>query len=69
MGISVPAIKKTWASIYRRVADHLPDLVRDALHSDVGGAPRGREKRIDLLAYLPEHPEELCPVSRKLLKD
>ncbi len=67
LGISIPAIKKTWASIYRRVADHLPELVRDVLQSDVGGAPRGREKRRELLAYLREHPEELRPVSRKLL--
>jgi hypothetical protein len=67
LGISVPAIKKTWASIYHRVADHLPELVRDALQSDAGGAPRGREKRRELLSYLREHPEELRPVSRKLL--
>jgi hypothetical protein len=67
LGISVPAIKKTWASIYHRVADQLPELVRDALQSDAGGAPRGREKRRELLAYLREHPEELRPVSRKLL--
>jgi hypothetical protein len=64
---SIPAIKKNWASIYHRVADHLPDLVRDASQSDAGGAPRGREKRRELLAYLREHPEELRPVSRKLL--
>ena len=67
LGISVPAIKKTWASIYRRVADHLPELVRDVSQSDVGGASRGREKRRELLAYLREHPEELRPVTRKLL--
>jgi hypothetical protein len=67
LGTSVPAIKKTWTSIYHRVADHLPDLVRDALQSDAGGAPRGREKRRELLAYLREHPEELRPVARKLL--
>src|ERR1700722_14967171 len=30
LGTSVPAIKKTWTSIYHRVADHLPELVRDA---------------------------------------
>jgi len=64
---SVPAIKKTWASIYRRVADQMPELVPDAFQSDVGGASRGREKRRELLAYLREHPEELRPVARKLL--
>jgi hypothetical protein len=67
LGTSVPAIKKTWTSIYHRVADHLPELVRDVLRSDAGGAPRGREKRRALLAHLREHPEELRPVSRKLL--
>ncbi len=67
LGNSVPAIKKSWASIYRRVADHLPELVRDNLQPDVGGAPRGREKRRDLLSYLRDHPEELRPISRKLL--
>ena len=64
---SVPAIKKTWASIYRRVADHMPELVPDAFQSGAGGASRGREKRRELLAYLREHPEELRPVARKLL--
>jgi DNA-binding NarL/FixJ family response regulator len=67
LGTSVPTIKKTWASIYRRVSASLPDLVPDALQSDAGGGPRGREKRRELLAYLREHPEELRPVSRKLL--
>jgi hypothetical protein len=67
LGTSVPAIKKTWVSIYHRIAGHLPHLVPDTLQSDAGGAPRGREKRRELLAYLREHPEELRPVSRKLL--
>jgi len=67
LGISLPAIKKNWASIYHRVMDRLPDLVPNALRSDVGGVPRGREKRRELLDYLRAHPEELRPVSRKLL--
>jgi hypothetical protein len=67
LGTSVPAIKKSWASIYHRVADHLPNLVPETLRSDEGRGPRGREKRRELLAYLRVHPEELRPVSRKLL--
>jgi hypothetical protein len=67
LGASVPAIKKSWASIYHRVADHLPNLAPDTLRSDEGRGPRGREKRRELLAYLRVHPEELRPVSRKLL--
>jgi hypothetical protein len=68
LGVSVPVIKKTWVSIYHRVADGLPDLVHDAMQSDAWVAQRGREKRRELLAYLREHPEELRPVSRKLLE-
>jgi hypothetical protein len=67
LGTSVPAIKKSWASIYHRVADHPPNLASDTLRSDEGRGPRGREKRRELLAYLRVHPEELRPVSRKLL--
>ena len=63
LDISIPAIKKTWASIYRRVADHMPELVPDAFQSDAGGAPPGKEKRRELLGYLREHPEELRPVA------
>jgi hypothetical protein len=41
--------------------------IETVFEADVGGAPRGREKRRELLAYLREHPEELRPVTRKLL--
>ncbi len=67
LGTSVPAIKKAWASIYRRVADQMPELVPDASHADASAALRGKEKRRALLDYLRGHPEELRPVARKLL--
>ncbi len=67
LGTSLPAVKKLWVSIYRRVKDHLPELIPDPLRSDITASGRGREKRRSLLAYLREHPEELRPVSRKLL--
>jgi hypothetical protein len=60
LGTSLPAVKKTWVSIYRRVEDHLPELIPDPLPA----SGRGREKRRSLLAYLREHPEELRPISR-----
>jgi hypothetical protein len=56
-----------WVSIYQRVEDCLPELIGDPLRSDLPASGRGREKRRRLLAYLREHPEELRPVSRKLL--
>jgi|SRR5665213_613462 len=64
LGTSLPAVKKIWVSIYRRVEECLPELVPDLLPSDIPAAGRGREKRRHLLAYLREHPEELRPVSR-----
>jgi hypothetical protein len=69
LGTSLPAVKKMWVSIYRRVEDCLPELIPDALGSDTPASGRGREKRRRLLAYLRERPEELRPVSRKLLSN
>jgi hypothetical protein len=40
-----------------------------SLRSDPSASSRGREKRRGLLAYLREHPEELRPVSRSLLRN
>jgi hypothetical protein len=66
---SLPAVKKRWVSIYRRVEDHLPELIPDPLRSDLPAIGRGKEKRRSLLSYLREHPEELRPVSSKLLAE
>jgi hypothetical protein len=65
--ISVSAVKKTWRSIYERVGACLPQLLPHPA-MDVESGERGREKKQHLLAYLREHPEELRPVSRRLLK-
>lgn len=66
--LSVPTVKKTWSSIYRRVADFDPELVPDSSLVESGTHERGREKRRSLLAYVREHPEELRLHSRKLLR-
>jgi len=65
--ISALTIKKMWLSIYRRVANRRPDVITDPANTESGGAERGREKRRRLLAYLRDHPEELRPVSQKIL--
>jgi len=65
LGVSLPTIKKMWLSIYRRVNDRQPEAIRDCV--PVEAAERGKEKRRHLLVYLREHPEELRPVSQKLL--
>ena len=64
--VSVPTVKKTWLSIYGRAGKRLPQLI--VSHSLTESACRGKEKRRRLLAYLREHPEELRPVSVRLLQ-
>jgi hypothetical protein len=66
--ISVFAIKKSWRAIYERVAERLPELVPDRSENNGQTPSRGKQKKQRLLAYLREHPEELRPVSRKLLR-
>ena len=69
LGTSVSTVKNTWRSIYNRVASRLPELVPDDSQGNGQISDRGREKRRRLLAYLREHPEELRPVSQKLLRE
>jgi hypothetical protein len=66
LAISRDTVKKTWRLIYERVAACLPELVPGNSPTDIG-MPRGKDKKQRLLTYLREHPEELRPVSRKLL--
>jgi hypothetical protein len=68
LGTSLSTVKNTWRSIYNRAAARLPDLFPDHARADLRLSQRGKEKRRFLLAYLREHPEELRPVSRKLLQ-
>ena len=60
MNLSLPSIKKRWASLFDRIADKRPDLLPDAedrgLHES-----RGPQKRHRILAYVRSHPEELRP--------
>ena len=66
--ISLTAVKQHWRAIYARAAGTLPNLFIEQSTGGVPGAPRGKERRRRLLTYLREHPEELRPVSRKLLQ-
>ena len=68
LGTSLSTVKNTWRSIYNRAASRLPNLFPDHPRADLRLSQRGKEKRRFLLAYLREHPEELRPVSRKLLQ-
>lgn len=67
LDVSVPTIKKMWISVYRRIDDRLPELNPNRSEPEVGMTRRGKEKKRHLLNYLRKHPEELRPVSQKLL--
>jgi len=67
LNISVPTVKKMWISVYRRIDDCLPELNPNRLEPEVAMTRRGKEKKRYLLTYLRKHPEELRPVSQKLL--
>ncbi len=68
LGISLSSVKKTWRSIYDRVAICLPDLIPGNSHPDGENSRRGKDKKQRLISYLREHPQELRPASRKLLQ-
>jgi hypothetical protein len=63
VGVSRATVKNTWRSIYNRAISGLPELFLEDTQEK-----RGKEKRRRLLAYLRDHPEELRPISRKLLQ-
>lgn len=63
VGVSPATVKNSWRSIYNRVISGLPELFLEDTQ-----AKRGKEKRRRLLAYLRDHPEELRPISRRLLQ-
>jgi DNA-binding CsgD family transcriptional regulator len=66
---SLSTIKKTWRCIYDRVAARLPELIPSNFEASGEASKRGRDKKQHLIAYLREHPEELRPVSRRLLRE
>jgi len=62
LGVSLSAVKKTWAAIFDKVSDVFPNVgddVRDVTAS--GAITRGAQKRHRLLTYLHNHPEEIKP--------
>lgn len=67
LATSLSTVKKVWLSVYSRVSACLPDLFPGHCPLSESAVERGKEKRRHLLAYLREHPEELRPVSRKVL--
>lgn len=59
--VSLSFVKKTWCSIYNRVAEKLPEVKLDTAAESSG--QRGRRKRQLVLSYVREHPEEIRPIA------
>lgn len=68
LGVSLSTVKKMWRSVYDRVAACLPELMPGNSPSNGDASKRGRDKKQRLISYLREHPQELRPVSRKLMR-
>ena len=62
LGISVPAVKKRWRSIFLRVEDLMPELFADYIAAEDG--KRGPQRRHIVLSYMRDHAEELRPFAR-----
>jgi hypothetical protein len=60
MNLSLPSIKKRWASLFDRISDTRPDLLPDAEQRGLHDS-RGPQKRHRILAYVRSHPEEVRP--------
>jgi hypothetical protein len=60
LGLSIEAVKKRWISIFERVDDFKPDILKEFEPSSEG---RGPQKRHRVVAYIRTHPEELRPFS------
>jgi hypothetical protein len=65
--ISISAVKKAWRSIYDRV-ERTKMGILPSVSNETETTDRGKGKKQRLLAYIREHPEELRPISMKLLR-
>jgi hypothetical protein len=59
LAISPHALKKLWRVVYERIEDRAPGFFGETSSDDEG--KRGPEKRRQVLAYVRQRPEELCP--------
>lgn len=60
LNLSLPTVKKRWASLFDRVAEMCPVLLPNT-ETRESPESRGPQKRHRILAYVRAHPEELRP--------
>jgi hypothetical protein len=68
LGISLDFVRKTWRAIYDRVAAVESGLFPNSTLQNGASVERGKAKKQRLLAYVSNHPEELRPVSLRLMQ-
>jgi hypothetical protein len=54
------AVALRWRSIYARVGDRAPSVLRESVAAH-GSHGRGHEKRRRVIAFVNDHPEEMRP--------
>ncbi|HEY9179359.1 MAG TPA: hypothetical protein VIO32_01490 [Candidatus Baltobacteraceae bacterium] len=65
LAISNSVVRRSWLSIYERVASQSPEVLGQHEHTPASPlSVRGKSKKHRLLAYLHDHPEELRPTAR-----
>jgi hypothetical protein len=60
LNLSVPTVKKRWASLFDQVAEMRPELLPEDERKE-SVESRGPQKRHRILAYVRAHPEEVRP--------
>lgn len=60
LNLSLPTVKKRWASLFDRIAEVRPDLLPEDERREPAES-RGPQKRHRILAYVRTHPEEVRP--------
>jgi hypothetical protein len=60
LNLSVPTVKKRWASLFDRIEEVRPDLLPEGERRE-SAEGRGPQKRHRILAYVRAHPQELRP--------
>lgn len=66
--VSLSAVKKTWRSVHSRIENSGTGILPPVPADRVESSDRGKGKKHLIINYIREHPEELRPVSMKLLR-
>lgn len=70
LAISLSGVKKVWCSIYERASQFVDGFIQNSeFEEEQRNGDRGKQKKQRIVAHLREHPEELRPYSRKIMRE